>query len=144
MEGASLRIDRASQDNGQPAGTLTATIGVGVPGAHGDILTMQMEGEAVTRPQFCLSSRVLQLDRLSVSTREAAQAAQRTVNADRRWVAQVQAAYSTLYRQYLDVAHGLVRDPAAAGALLQDILLQPRQAIRTHGKGGSENAKQLF
>lgn len=143
-EGASLRIDRASQDNGQPAGTLTATIGVGVPGAHGDILTMQMEGEAVTRPQFCLSSRVLQLDRLSVSTREAAQAAQRTVNADRRWVAQVQAAYSTLYRQYLDVAHGLVRDPAAAGALLQDILLQPRQAIRTHGKGGSENAKQLF
>lgn len=86
----------------------------------------------------------MQLDRLSVSTREAAQAAQRTVNADRRWVAQVQAAYSTLYRQYLDVAHGLVRDPAAAGALLQDILLQPRQAIRTHGKGGSENAKQLF
>lgn len=122
-------------------------------------LSLQMGGDTVTLPQFRLSTRALGLDRLSVATRECAQAAQMTVDADRRWVSRIQKAYRALYgrmeqnlcgldnvQQYI----GLVRDTAAADTLLDDmrrsILLQSAQALRTHRRDtrNTEEVKQLL
>lgn len=113
--------------------------------------------DAVTLPQFRLSAGTLQLDRLSVATREAAQAAKAVIAADRRWVAQIQGAYSELYtrleqgssglrsvRQYIDVAAGLVRDEAAAGALLKDMRQSIPQAMRTHNGRGTGDVRRLL
>lgn len=101
--------------------------------------------EALTLPQFRLSTKTLRLDRASVATREAARAAKEIIEADRRWVAQIQDAYSTLYtrleqssgglssvRQYVDATKGLVRDTAAAGALLEDTRRFIPQTMHTH------------
>ena len=121
---------------------------------------LQMGAETVTLPQFRLSSRTLGLDRLSVATREAAKAAQAAVERDRRWVAQIQNAYNVLYhrlerswngllgvQQYLS-GGGPVRDAGAAGSLLEDarrsIPLPSSQAMRTHGKRGKDDVRQLF
>lgn len=120
-------------------------------------LSLQMGEEAVTLPQFRLSSRALGLHKLSVSTQEAARSAGPVIDADRRWVAQIQEAYGALYnrleqsvsglqsvRQYI----GLVRDSAEAGALLRDtrqsIPLLSVQALRTHGKRNGEDVGQLL
>ena len=120
---------------------------------------LQMGAETVTLPQFRLSSHALGLDRLSVATKEAAKAAQAVVERDRRWVAQIQNAYHVLYhrlersyngllgvQQYL--SGGPVRDAGAAGTLLEDarqsIPLPSSQAMRTHGKRGKEDVRQLF
>ncbi len=120
---------------------------------------LQMGAETVTLPQFRLSSQALGLDRLSVATKEAAKAAQAIVERDRRWVAQIQSAYSVLYhrlerswngllgvQQYL--GGGPVRDAGAAGTLLEDarssIPLPSSQAIRTHGKRGTDDVRRLF
>lgn len=120
---------------------------------------LQMGAETVTLPQFRLSARALGLDRVKVNTREAVQAAQTIVERDQRWVAQIQNAYNVLYhrlerswngllgvRQYL--SGGPVRDEAAAGTLLEDARRSiPRpssQAMRTHGKRGKEDVRQLL
>lgn len=120
---------------------------------------LQMGAETVTLPQFRLSSRALGLDRLSVNTKEAVKAAQALVERDRRWVAQIQSAYSVLYhrlerswngllgvQQYL--SGGPVRDAGAAGSLLADarqsISLPSSQAMRTHGKRGKDDVRRLF
>ncbi len=122
---------------------------------------LQMGAETVTLPQFRLSSRALGLDRLSVATKEAAKAARAVVERDRRWVSQIQNAYSVLYhrldrswngllgvQQYLDGAEGPVRNAGAAGDLLEDarraISLPSSQAMRTHGKRGKEDVGRLF
>lgn len=102
--------------------------------------------DALTLPQFRLSTRTLRLDRVSVSTREAALAAKEAVDAGRRLVSQIQDAYSTLYtrleqnsgelssvRQYVDVTKGLLRDTAAAGALLEDTRQYIPQTMRAYG-----------
>lgn len=124
-------------------------------------IPLQMGAETVTLPQFRLSGRALGLDRLSVATREAAQAARAVVERDRRWVSQIQSAYSVLYhrlerswsgllgvQQYLGGAEGPVRDTGAAGALLEDArrsISQPSsQAMRTHGKRGKEDVRRFF
>ena len=115
----------------------------------------------ISLPQFRLSSRALQLDRLSVATREQARAAGLTIDAGRRWVSQIQAAYGELYEQlehsfsalyhvhqYIDVTKGQIRDGTAASSLLEDarrsILLQSAQAMRSHGKRGTEDVGQLL
>ncbi|MCI8971162.1 MAG: hypothetical protein HFF99_06815 [Oscillibacter sp.] len=120
---------------------------------------LQMGAETVTLPQFRLSARVLGLDRLSVNTKEAVKAAQALVERDRRWVAQIQNAYHVLYhrlerswngllgvQQYL--GGGLVRDEAEAGTLLEDarrsISRPSSQALRTHGKRGKDDVRQLL
>ena len=120
-------------------------------------VSLQTGEDAVTLPQFRLSVRTLQLDRVSVSTREAAQAARDVVDAGRRWVAQIQGAYSALYtrleqssgglssvRQYVDATEGLVRDTAAAGTLLEDMRQSIPQAMRTHSRRGTEDVRQLL
>ncbi len=120
---------------------------------------LQMGAETVTLPQFRLSSRALGLDRMNVATKEAAKAAQAIVERDRRWVAQIQNAYHVLYhrlerswngllgvQQYL--GGGPVRDAGAAGTLLADarqsISRPSSQALRTHGKRGKDDVRQLF
>jgi len=122
---------------------------------------LQMGEETIMLPQFRLSSRALGLDRLSVAKKEAVQAAQAVIERDRRWVAQIQAAYDMLYRRlersfngllgvqrYLDGAEGPVRDNAAAGTLLEDmrrsIPLSSSQAARAHGKRGTEDVRNLL
>lgn len=115
----------------------------------------------VTLPQFRLSSRALQLDKLSVSTQANAQQAETTIDADQRWVSQIQAVYHALYhqleqgpsslygfRRYAGNAGRPVRDTADASSLLQDmrqsILLQADQAMRTHGRRGKDAVGQLL
>lgn len=114
--------------------------------------------DALTLPQFRLSARTLRLDSVSVATREAARAAKEIVEADRRWVAQIQDAYSALYtrleqssgglssvRQYVDATKGLVRDTAAAGVLLEDTRRSIPQAMRTHNsRRRREDVQQLL
>jgi len=124
-------------------------------------ISLQMGEDTVTLPQFQLSSRVLGLDQLDLSTREAIQAAKKIVEADRRWVSQLQDAYSAMYgwleqsssglnnvRRYINVTGGLVRDDASAGILLEDtrrsIPLPSSQAMRTHGRRGTEDVRHLF
>lgn len=118
---------------------------------------LQMGTENAALPQFRLSSRALGLDRLSVATKEAVQAAQAILQRDQRWVAQIQSAYNVLYhrlergwsgllgaRRYLDP----LRDTGAAGALLEDArrsISQPAsQALQTHGRRGKEDVRRLF
>ncbi|MCI8304025.1 MAG: hypothetical protein HFF52_05280 [Lawsonibacter sp.] len=124
-------------------------------------IPLQMGEDTVILPQFRLSSRALRLDRLSISTPEQAQTAGAALEADQRWISQIQGVYSALYRQleysfaglssvqqYISAAGSLVRDDAVASTLLADmrqsILLQPSQAIRTHSKRGSEDVQQLL
>lgn len=124
-------------------------------------IPLQMGTETVTLPQFRLSSRALGLDQLSLMKKEAAQAAQAAIERDRRWVSQIQSAYHVLYhrlersfsgllgvQRYLDGAEGPVRDTGEAGALLADtrqsIPLPSSQAMRTHGKRGTEDVRQLL
>lgn len=122
---------------------------------------LQLGTETVTLPQFRLSSRALGLDRLSLAKKEAAQAAKAAIERDRRWVSQIQSAYHVLYhrlernfsgllgaQQYLSGAESPVRDTGAAGTLLADTrqsLSRPSsQAMRTHGKRGKEDVRQLL
>lgn len=124
-------------------------------------ISLQIGEDTVTLPQVRLSSKMLQLDLLSVETLERAQAARVIIDMDRRWVSQLQEAYSALYSQleqsfssldgvqrYLNVAESLVRDSTQAGTLLenmrQTLLLRPEQAVLTHGKQAAEDACQLL
>lgn len=84
-------------------------------------LFLQLGDDAVILPQFPLSSRTLQLNKLRVTTREYARAARMTIDADRRWVAQVQTAYSSLSNHLEQRANGPVRDNTAASVLLREV-----------------------
>lgn len=118
---------------------------------------LQMGAETVTLPQFRLSSRALGLDRLSLAKKEAAQAAQAAIERDQRWVSQIQNAYHVLYHRLERGISGIlgaqqflgpVRDNGLAGTLLADtrssISLPSSHAIRTHGKRGKEDVRQLL
>lgn len=116
--------------------------------AHAGIL-MRMGEDAALLPQFNLSAKALRLDRMSVLTREYAQAAQRAVDTDRRWVSQIQAEYNALHNQleqggfsrvheYPGEAEGLVRDTSAASALLKDM---DQSALSTQARGGQKAEK---
>lgn len=141
------------------AGTVTIVGGMVTSSGEGGekSLSLQMGEDAVTLPQFSLSVRSLQLDGMSVSTREAARAALKTIEADRLWVSRIQAAYGALYNQlersfsalysvhrYVDPSEGLVRDTAAAGDLRQSILHQSAQAVQSHSKRWTEDVRQLL
>lgn len=122
-------------------------------------VTLQMGEDTVTLPQFRLSARALGLERLRVSTREEARAAETAIEAGRRWVAQIQEAYSALssrmeqrssrrFQKYVGEAEGPVRDTAAAGTLLRDmsrsIPLPSSQAMRAQGRQDTEDVRQLL
>lgn len=124
-------------------------------------ISLQMGEDVVTLPQFRLSARALQINKLRVSTQAAARTAGVVINADQRWVSQIQSAYTALYHQLeqsflglpglgrdADGTERLVRDTAAADDLLQNmrqfIPLQSAQAMRTHSKRGTENVWQLL
>lgn len=123
-------------------------------------IPLRMGEETVALPQFRLSSRALGLDQIHMATREAVKAAQAVIDADRRWVAQIQTAYRVLYdrlernscalrgvQRYFRET-GLVRDTAAAGTLLDDtrrsIPLPSTEAARVHGKRGKDDLRQLL
>ena len=122
---------------------------------------LPMGGDAVTLPQFRLSAQAMQLDRMSVDSRESAREAERTLDADRRWVARIQAAYSALYerlersrsglysvQRYLNQTGGPVRDSGDALSLLrgvsQSIPQNSAQAMRTHSRRSREDVRHLF
>lgn len=117
---------------------------------------LRMGETTVTLPQFRLSPRSLRLDRLNVLTREYAQAAVKTIDTDRRWIAQIQSVYSALYtqleqsrlhntKQYVSVSGGMVRDPGAASALLKDMSASiPSQSMSTYGKRDMDDMRRLL
>ena len=119
-------------------------------------VSLQTGEDDVTLPQFRLSVRSLGLDGLGLLTQEDAQAAGAAIDADRRWVAQIQTAYSALYRRLEEgagrrrrgFAGRLVRDAGMAGELLRDVSRSiPRpssQAMRTHGGDGGRDVRQLL
>ena len=88
---------------------------------------LQMGEDAVILPQYAVSSRTLRLNKLRVSTRVYAQAARMTIDADRRWVSQIQTAYHKLSGELdsilLDAgqAGGLLRDSTSANILLHEV-----------------------
>ncbi len=141
-------------------GGMVASTG-GKGGGENMGISLQVGEDSMTLPQFRLSARTLRLDRLSVLTRQYAQAAQAAVEADRRWVSRVQEAYGALYGQleqsygalpnvcrYLDEKKRLLRDTDSASTLLEDmrrsLLDQPVQAMRTHNRRGTEDIGQLL
>lgn len=87
------------------------------------------EPETVTLPRFRLSVESLGLDRVSVSTREAAREAGTVVEADRRWVSLVQEAYGEITGR---LEGRRLRDTGEAGSLLRDA----REAIPQQGMLG--------
>ncbi|MDE7219809.1 MAG: hypothetical protein K2O45_09335, partial [Oscillospiraceae bacterium] len=125
-------------------------------------VALRMGEDTVTLPQFRLSAGALQLDKISLSTREGARIAGMTLDAGRRWVSRIQSAYGVLYGraeqsfsgfhsvyQYISVtARGPVRDDVSAGVLLagirQSIPLPDSQAMQTHSKRGTEDVRQLL
>lgn len=120
-------------------------------------LTLQMGEDTVTLPQFRLSTGLLRLDGMDVTTREQAQAAWKALDDSIRWVSRIQTAYGALYRQlersvggsqYFRAVRDMVRDGGEADTLLEDMrqsmLLQPSQALRTHGRRGTEDVSQLL
>ncbi len=151
-----------------PIGILAATIGTdttpepkpepepeeGIP--------LRMGGGTVTLPQFRLSSKILRLDMLRVSSREYAQAAMTIVDADRRWVSQIQSVYRALYSQLDRSAGGcsggrqaaapeaaaVVRDVISAGTLMEDVKrtihLQPELASYLHSRRGQAELHRLL
>lgn len=136
----------------------SADIGSAMPWTRTGI-SLQMGEDTQTLPQFRLSARALQLNRLCVLTRERAQATQLTLDADCRWIAQIQAAYQALSHQLEQnfsnlhsgsggASEGPLRDNYTASTLLsgmrQSILLQSSQALRTHSGRGREDVWQLL
>ena len=145
-----------------PIGILAATIGTdlaqeeqeeGIPLFLGD--------GAVTLPRFPLSSETLRLDLLRVSTQEYARASVKIVDADRRWVAQIQAVYQAMSgqlersaggfsegRQAGASTGGVVRDPDSAVALVDSVrktvLLQPDIASYIHSRRGRAELHRLL
>ena len=118
-------------------------------------------GAAVPLPPRGPSAQAMQLDRMSVDSRESAREAERTLDADRRWVARIQAAYSALYerlersrsglysvQRYLNQTGGPVRDSGDALSLLrgvsQSIPQNSAQAMRTHSRRSREDVRHLF
>lgn len=126
-------------------------------GEKGSGLSLQMGEDTVALPQFRLSTGLLQLDGLDVTTRERAQEAWKALDDSIRWVSRIQTAYGALYRQlersvggsqYFNAIRDMVRDGGEADTLLEDMRqsmqLQPSQAIRTHGRRGTEDVQQLL
>lgn len=109
-------------------------------------VSLKAGDHTVTLPQFRLSARSLGLDRLSLATREEARAAQASIDAGRRWVAQVQSAYGALYG-HLGGSGGLwssgggpVRDTDLAGALLRE--LSEAIALQAPGQTGAREERE--
>ena len=144
-----------------PIGILAATIGTDLEPEDPEGIPLHLGGGAVTLPQFPLSSETLRLELLRVSTQEYAQASVKIVDADRRWVAQIQAVYQALSgqldrsaggfsggRQADAPAAGVVRDPASAVTLVDNVrrtvLLQPEIASYIHSRRGRAELHRLL
>ena len=144
-----------------PIGILAATIGADLtpeqPKPEG--IPVQVGGGTVTLPQFPLSSKALRLDLLRVSTQEYAQASMTILEADRRWVAQIQAVYRTVHSQLewsmdgfpggrMGSGGGLVRDSVSAGQLMEDVKrtihLKPEVASYLHSRRGKAELHRLL
>lgn len=145
-------------------GKVNITGGADIGGAKlrtGTGIALPMGEDTVTLPQFRLSTRALQLDGMSISTREEARTAGRTLEADRRWVSQIQDAYDAMYKQLEQSFGGLytvrryvrrngapLRDPSTANILLasvrESILHQSSQAMDSHVQRGAEDVRQLL
>ena len=99
--------------------------------------------DSVTLPQFRLCAGALGLEQLDLSTPQAAASAENTIRTDRRWVAQIQAAYGALHSRLEQggfCGAPVLRDTASAGALLRDA----RQSIQTvRGTGGARNSETV-
>lgn len=126
-------------------------------GEKGSGLSLQMGEDTATLPQFRLSTGLLRLDGMDVTTREQALAAWKALDDSIRWVSRVQTAYGALYRQmersvgggqYFNALQDMVRDSGAADTLLEDMRQsmrsEPSQAMRTHGRRGTEDVHQLL
>lgn len=147
-----------------PIGILAATIGADLEPEEEEEeegIPLHLGSGTVTLPQFPLSSDALRLDLLQVSTQEYARAAVKIVDADRRWVAQIQAVYQTLSgqldrsaggfsdgRQVEAPTGGVVRDPASAASLVDNVrrtvLLQPEIASYVHSRRGRAELHRLL
>lgn len=147
-----------------PIGILAATIGADIEPEmqeEEEGIPLRMGSGSVTLPQYPLSSDTLRLDMLQVSTQEYARASMKIVDADRRWVAQIQAVYQALSsqldrsaggfsggRQADATAGGVVRDPDSAVALVNNVrrtvLLQPEIASYIHSRRGRAELHRLL
>ncbi len=125
-----------------------------------DCSTLEQDLELCERAGFdCIE---LRLDMLRVSSREYAQAAMTIVDADRRWVSQIQSVYRALYSQLDRSAGGcsggrqaaapeaaaVVRDVISAGTLMEDVKrtihLQPELASYLHSRRGQAELHRLL
>lgn len=109
-------------------------------------IPLQVDGATVTLPRFCLSSTALELNKLSLTTRENSLTSELAIKAAGRRVSRVEAAYNELCNR---LEHNLdelreanmrfaspVRDTQEAGELLTDtkqsLLNSSDQAMRSH------------
>lgn len=147
-----------------PIGILAATIGADLEPEKREeenSISLRMGSGTVTLPQFPLSSETLRLELLRVSTQEYARASVKIVDADRRWVAQIQAVYQALNgqlersaggfsdgRQVDASTEGVVRDADSAAALVdgvrRTVLLQPEIASYIHSRRGRAELHRLL
>ena len=144
-----------------PIGILAATIGTDLESEEAEGIPLRLGDGTVTLPRFPLSSETLRLDLLQVSTQEYARAAVQIVDADRRWVAQIQAVYQAVSgqlersaggfsegRQVDASTGGVVRDPDSAVALVDSVrrtvLLQPDIASYIHSRRGRAELHRLL
>ncbi len=121
-------------------------------------IALQTGDGTVTLPQFRLSAKSLGLDKLNILTRESAQTARAAIDRDRRWVSQIQTAYSALYSRlerggggfWYDKTQGLnrIRDFTEASSLFQDVRqsipLPSSQAMQTHSRQGTGDVRRLL
>lgn len=122
-------------------------------------IPLQIGERTATLPQFPLSTKAMGLDDLLLTTKEYALAAKAIVEADRRRVTQMQAAYGVLYsrlamgpvteRRAAAVMMGWspMRDTNWADKLLDDLqqeILQANQAVAAHNQRDCGDVKQLL
>ena len=122
-------------------------------------VSLQMGEDIVMLPQFRLSERALQLRKMSLTSEEEARAAGVTLDADRRWVAQIQSVYGAMYSRLEQSDRNLltaqksanrerVRDTDAASSLLVDIRqsipLPSSRAMYTLGQRKIEAVEHLL
>lgn len=148
-------------------GAIQVTNGADIGGAQikqaapSEGISLPMGNGTMTLPRFFLSSHMLLPGRLSLATRDEAQAAASSIRKAGFKVSRIQAAYHALCsrldrnidslrsaHEYVGAAHGLIRDSGAAGVLLTDtkrtLLRQSSQAMRTHVETGAEDVLRLL
>ena len=127
---------RVTVDGGADIGAARITTQADVP--------EERDGE--TSPRFLLTVEGLGLDRLRVRTREEAQRAVPAAAGALRRLAALRRIYGEMYARAArggvpwPEAGETVRDPGAAGELLDDLKRSAPQAVRAHGRPGEAGA----